>query len=158
MNQNESNMNLLNPVSSIMSEQLLMVAPEDNLEAVKDIFDKRQIHHIPVVHCQEIVGMISKSDFLPFLRGQVGNHPDQKFESRVMENWRAKDIMTKGLAKVEADDSLRTVLEVFKLNLFHALPVVDGDKLVGIVTTHDIISAMAAEPVTLADYQAAKTV
>jgi CBS domain-containing protein len=44
-------------------------------------------------------------------------------------------------------------LEVFKENLFHALPVVEEGNLVGIITTYDIISRLADEPITLADYK-----
>ncbi|MEL7221581.1 MAG: CBS domain-containing protein [Bacteroidota bacterium] len=47
-------------------------------------------------------------------------------------------------------------LEVFKLNRFHAIPVMDEEKLVGIVTTYDIIDALASEPVQLSDYENAK--
>ena len=62
--------------------------------------------------------------------------------------------MKKQLAKVEPTDSIRTVLEVFKLNRLHALPVVEnGNDLIGMITTHDIIIALAEEKVELQDYR-----
>ena len=47
--------------------------------------------------------------------------------------------MTKKLAKVESTDKIGTAAEVFMEHLFHALPVVDDGKLVGIVTSFDLL-------------------
>ena len=70
-----------------------------------------------------------------------------------MDTWKVKDIMTQGLAKVDSKEPIRTALNLFKLNRFHALPVVDNDELVGMVTTFDIIDAIAKEPIALEDYK-----
>jgi acetoin utilization protein AcuB len=70
-----------------------------------------------------------------------------------LKTWEAEDIMSTKLAKVESSDAIRTALEVFKINRFHALPVVDNDELVGIVTPLDIVIALANEPISLGDYQ-----
>ena len=43
-------------------------------------------------------------------------------------------------------------LEVFKTNRIHALPVEENGELVGIVTTYDIICALAEEEIKLEDY------
>jgi acetoin utilization protein AcuB len=62
-----------------------------------------------------------------------------------LENTKAQDIMTKGMGKVEPDDRINVALEVFSRNWFHALPVVQNDELVGILTTQDIIRAILEE-------------
>ena len=53
-------------------------------------------------------------------------------------------------------DFIRTALEVFLVNRFHAIPVVDNDELVGIVTTFDIIKAIESEPIPLENYKKAQ--
>ena len=70
-----------------------------------------------------------------------------------MRAWKAEDIMTSKLAKVESTDPIRTALEVFKTNRIHALPVEENHELVGIITTYDIICALAEEPIHLDDYK-----
>ena len=119
---------------------------------LKEIFDDHAIHHLPVVEYRTIVGMISKSDFLFFQRG-YSNHAEDRLihESRLLA-YTAKDIMTTGLAKLESTDKLNAAIEVFKINRFHALPIVDGEELVGILTTHDIIKQLAGETAPLESY------
>ena len=136
-------MNLLSPVSELMTTDLITVNPEDKLSAVNAIFESNKIHHIPVVRFWKIVGIISKTDFLHFMKG-MGNtdHKDAFNPGRLLLNT-ASDIMTEGLAKLEPTDRINVALDVFKINLFHALPVVENDELVGIITTHDIITALA---------------
>lgn len=127
-----------------MSTKLLAVTPQDSLTVVKEIFDTHRIHHVPVVRYKSLVGIISKSDFLYFLRGVSGKHEEDRFINEARLNvYKAEDIMTKGLAKVEPSDRINVVLEIFKENLFHAIPVVEEGELVGLVTTYDIIKALA---------------
>jgi len=137
-------MNILNPVSSIMTTQLITVDPKDKIMRVKELFDQHKIHHLPVVQYKTIVGMVSKSDLLFFLKGLRHDHREEHFDNVRLKNYSVESIMTTGLAKVAPDDKINVVLEVFKENLFHALPVVDdNDELVGIVTTYDIVTELA---------------
>ena len=48
-------MNILAPVKTIMSTELLTVNPADKLTLVKEIFDEHNIHHLPVVRFKELV-------------------------------------------------------------------------------------------------------
>lgn len=146
-------MNVLAPVSTIMSTDLVTITPGESLVAVREIFDKNNIHHIPVVHYKEIVGLISKTDYLYFKQGCVGGVGGKEKQTYQLNQWKAEEIMTSKLAKLEHDDPIRTALDLFRLNRFHALPVIENGDLVGIITPHDIIEALASEKVTLEAYQ-----
>ena len=89
---------------------------------------------------------------MSFKNGFALSEDEKRLEKSRLLRWEVSDIMTKNLAKVETTDSIRTVLEVFKLNHFHALPITEDGYLVGIVTTFDIINAIAEEGVKLGDY------
>ena len=131
-----------------MTSRLITVKPKDKLTAVKEIFDQNKIHHIPVVRFKEIVGIISKSDFLHFLRGFQRNEEDRFVNEARLRVYNAEDIMTSGIAKVTPDDRINVVLDIFLENRFHAIPVIDKGDLVGIVTSFDVIRAVAGEDVT----------
>jgi acetoin utilization protein AcuB len=137
-------MNISTPISNIMTKHLITVTPQDSLMEVKAIFDAHHIHHIPVVRYKTIVGLISKTDFLHFLRGNAPTEGPYTNESR-LRTYTASDIMADKLTKVASNDRLDAALHIFCENKFHALPVVDEGELVGIITTHDIIRALLDE-------------
>ncbi len=141
-------MNVLAPVKTIMTTSLVTVNPSDKITVIKEIFENNNIHHLPVVRFREMVGMISKSDFLHFLRGFSRNDEDRFVNYARLRVYTAEDIMTTGLAKLSPDERINVALEIFMANRFHAIPVVDGKELVGIVTTFDIIKELASEEIT----------
>ncbi|MCP3931445.1 MAG: CBS domain-containing protein [Bacteroidetes bacterium] len=141
-------MNILAPVSTIMSTKLITVNPKDELSLIKEIFEKHKIHHIPVVRYKKIIGLISKTDFFFFLRGFIRNEDDHFVNEARLRAYIAEDIMTKGLAKLKPSDRIIVALEIFKENLFHAIPVVENDELIGIITTYDIIKTLVEEKKT----------
>ncbi|MEM1321869.1 MAG: CBS domain-containing protein [Bacteroidota bacterium] len=135
-----------------MTTNLITVNPQDKLEKVKAIFDEHNIHHLPVVRYKEIVGIISKTDLLYFLKGLGDDQYQAVLNTARLKNYNADQIMTTGLAKLESTDRINVALEVFKTNLFHAIPIVDNDELVGILTTYDIIDELSREEVNLNSY------
>lgn len=142
--------NLLSPVKEIMSTNLITVDKDATLEKVKEIFADNKIHHIPVVKNAELIGIISKSDFLFFRRGF--GYGEKIIETIRLKRHFVHEIMTTGIAKLEEDDKVNVALEIFKENLFHAIPVVSNGKLRGIVTTYDIINALAESNGAIAEY------
>jgi acetoin utilization protein AcuB len=138
-------MNLLAPISDIMTTELITVSPEDTIESIKDIFDEKGIHHLPVTVGGKLKGMVSKSDFLLFSKSFDADVYDEFLEGIRRKNYKVKDLMTTKLAKLEPNDRVNVALEVFRVNKFHALPVVEGEDLKGIVTTFDIIDYLARD-------------
>ncbi len=146
-------MNLLAPISTIMTPNPVSIGPDETLQAAQDTFDKYKIHHIPVVLNGELVGMLSKSDFSFFKRG----FNDESFDNILLDvklnNYKVKSIMTTGLGKLEETDRINVALDIFRKNIFHALPVVNGNRIVGIVTTQDIINALADDNEAVSKYE-----
>jgi len=136
-------MNLLEKASSIMSTDLITIGEDEPLTEVEDIFRKNRIHHIPVVHVNRLVGIVSKSDYLFFKRGFNDHSTDNRIDLFRLKTHTVKDIMTKGIATLSKDDRIDVALEIFKENLFHAIPIMEEDRLVGILSTYDIIKHLA---------------
>jgi CBS domain-containing protein len=146
-------MNILAPVSSLMTKNVIAVAQEDELLRVKEVFAKNNIHHLPVVHHDVLVGMISKMDFEVYYKTLSRHFEDRFVNDTLLRVHKVKEIMTSKLAKLEPDDRINVALEVFKVNRFHALPVVQNGELVGILTTYDIIKALSEETLHDKDYK-----
>lgn len=132
------------PVSSIMSKNVQAVNIDDKLDHVAGVIRKYGIRHVPVVKDQQLVGIISKTDinrltFSSLFTGQEGS------DEAVFELLSISQVMSHKPRVVRADESIRDVAEILAVEEFHALPVVDsadGSKLVGIVTTTDVIRYM----------------
>lgn len=145
-------MNILNSVSSIMTKNPICIGMNETLAVAERLFKDNKIHHLPVLAEGKLVGMVSKSDFL-FFRHGFTNEKDKLEDEVRLNNYTAKDIMTKKLAKLDPDDKINVALEVFKENLFHAIPVVENERIVGIVTTFDIIKRLAIDEGATASYE-----
>lgn len=145
-------MNILNPISDIMSTELITLSPTASIAEAAKIFRSNRVHHIPITLDGELVGIVSKSDYLFFRRGFLQTKEDEKIEDIRLNNYQVSYIMTKGMAKLEPSNRINVALELFKENIFHAIPIVDGGLLVGIVTTYDIINHLAIDKVAVAEY------
>lgn len=146
-------MNLLSPIKTIMTSQLITVSEYDPMHVIEDIFKASKIHHVPVVSKGKLVGMLSKSDYNLFIRGFQDDSEDDNVNKYRLIAYKAKDIMTTKLATLQEGDNINIALEVFNENMFHALPVLSGDNLVGIVTTFDIIKALSQDGFAVSEYQ-----
>lgn len=135
-------LNLLSSIKGIMSTDLITLGEFDPLSKVEQIFKNNKIHHIPVTESNKLIGIVSKSDFLFFQRGF--NSDESKYDSYRLKTHFVHQIMTTGVAKMDVEDKINVALEIFKENIFHAIPVEEHGKLVGIVTTYDVIENLAA--------------
>ncbi len=116
------------PLSGIMSTELITVSPSDAMTTVLDLFKKRRIHHLPVVDNGKLVGLITTADLL-WLNKNFSEY----------EALKVSDIMTTKLATLEPTDKIGSAAELFLLNRFHAIPVVSDGILIGLVTSFDVL-------------------
>ncbi len=132
------------PVSDIMAKDLIVLGPYDPVSAVADVFERHNIHHLPVVdESGRLLGLVSKSDFLKISHGFSLFKLQQKpeYDRALYESLLVKDIMTEKIATLQPEDSLHKAADLFRENLFHALPVVYKDgQLIGIITTYDLLT------------------
>ena len=132
-------MKRLEPISKIMSKDLITLSLSDNLYNAEKLFRASHIRHIPVVRDEHIIGMLSLSDLkrISFLDAYDAN--EIKIDNAIYDMLSIEQIMVKNPVKVTSNTTIKDVAEILSKNEFHALPVVENDKLVGIVTTTDLL-------------------
>jgi CBS domain-containing protein len=145
-------MNVLAPVSSIMTTELIVVTPDDSLSVVKEIFEKNNIHHLPVARHQVLLGIISKSDFVGYCKGLSSQLEDKFLDHSLLDDHTALDIMVTKVAKLEPNDRINVAIEIFLAKRFHSLPIIDDGRLVGIVTVYDLLKSLSKEKILDSDY------
>jgi CBS domain-containing protein len=132
-----------------MTKTVITVGPNDSMDKVHQIFEERNIHHIPVVENNKVLGMISKSDYFQLLHGftlfKVAK--SNAYNQAILRSLLAGEVMTKQLATLRPEDPIRLAADYFRENLFHAIPIVNQDgNLVGIITTYDLINYAFQDP------------
>ena len=127
------------PISTIMSTQLVVLNTTDSLEKAEHLFNTHRIRHIPVIQERKIVGMLSLTDLLRISFADGAYEDDDEVETVVYDMFSIPQVMAKKIISVSPQTTIREVAEILAKEEFHALPVVDRDELVGIVTTTDLI-------------------
>lgn len=135
-------------VGQIMSTPVITVTPSDTMDKIQGIFRSNNIHHIPVVDNDKVVGIISNTDYLRLLHGFTlfKTEKSESYNDAILRSLLAGEVMTRQVATLSPEDSLIMAVGFFRENLFHALPVVNKGKLVGIVTTFDLLTHAYSTP------------
>jgi CBS domain-containing protein len=92
-----------------------------------------------VVSGQEIIGMLSYTDLLRVSYADAVDDSESDVETVVFNMFTIEQVMAKDLVKVSPFATIKEVAEILSDKEFHALPVVENNELVGIVTTTDLI-------------------
>ena len=128
------------PVSKIMSTNLVTVRHGDPILKVRELIREHGIHHIPVVSGQKLVGMISNSDVLRVSFGAAFNTDERAVDATLDHTMTLEQLMQKDPVSVRENAPIREAATVLVKGEFHSLPVVsEGNKLVGLVTSTDLI-------------------
>jgi CBS domain-containing protein len=128
------------PIREIMTTDLVTVSPSTNVSVIKEIFDKHDFHHLPVVDKgEELTGIISKEDFFKLSYLLSLTTSGHTFTEKEYESLKAKDIMTKYPLSLDPEDTTGLAADIFLVNKFHALPIIEDGRLLGLITTHDLL-------------------
>lgn len=133
------------PISMIMTAPVITLKKTDNLEKAEHLFKKHHIRHIPVVTDNVIVGMLSYTDLLRLSFADFTDKTIDDSDALVYNMFTIKQVMSQNIVTVSSSSSIKEVAEIFATKEFHALPVVDNNKLVGIITTTDIIKYLLSQ-------------
>ncbi|MEY2920679.1 MAG: hypothetical protein RL261_1984 [Pseudomonadota bacterium] len=133
------------PVSRIMTETVVVIEVNRPVSEALDCFLQYPIHHLPVVRDSHLVGMLSSADlikvefFAPRGTGNRAAFLDARFS--------IEQIMRAPVTSRRPFTSLDEVANLIIESGVHAMPIVDDEeRVIGIVTTTDIIRALLHGP------------
>lgn len=125
------------PISQIMTKELITLTPKDSLYDAEKLFIKHNIRHLPIVEGQKLVGVVSYSDLLKISYADVTEEDD--IETVVYDMYTIPQLMAKSPVTVGPETNIKDVAATLSKVSFHSIPVVEGENLVGIVTTTDLL-------------------
>lgn len=131
-------------VQHIMTAHVLSVTEDNSLKDVVTLFRKNKFRHLPVTKDGAVTGIISSTDINRLSFGALFDNQEDADEA-VLDMLSIPQVMSSRPQTVAPDTPIKEVAEIFVSNGFHALPVVEGTELRGIVTTTDVIRYLLAQ-------------
>ena len=135
----------------VMSRAVFTVRPHVSVDVAAAMLVAHGFASAPVVTAEGVLrGMVSEDDLL-----RTRSVPDEPTTDAVPAA--VADVMTLQPTTVRPADELVDVARVLLDRGVHAVPVVDGERLVGILCRHDIPHCIAGRRTAPADRQVAAT-
>jgi acetoin utilization protein AcuB len=119
------------------------LTPDDSMSAALLLERRLKIRHIPIVEDGKLVGILTDRDLKRMLPSPLTGTDQETFE-RLAGETQVRQIMTRSPTTISPDAPLKEAVRVLYQKKFGALPVVEGDQLVGIITETDMLRAFLA--------------
>ena len=123
-----------------MTANPFTISPDKNILEAQELMTKRNIKRLPVLKGGKLVGVVSKEDILrsspskatTFSMGEI---------NYLLAKTKVSQIMSKDLITISSSALLEEAATLMRDHGVGFLPVVDGNKLMGIITESDIFDA-----------------
>lgn len=127
-------------VSDFMTQDLVTVTPETPIFDAIDLMKEHDIHRLPVLKDQHMVGLITEGTIqaaMPSSATSLSIH-ETNF---LLNKTTVKDVMIKKVTTVHPDALLEEAIHLMRSKKIAVLPVVKQGQLQGIITNNDIFDA-----------------
>ncbi len=134
-------------ISNLMSHEVVKVRKSDTLATASQIMEENDTRHLAVVTAKDdLVGIISDRDCRLALQS-----PYAVYQEDTAENFAKKILVSRFMTRtphvIQANASVQEAARIMLDSKISALPVMDGETLVGIITTTDVLRFVSGQPV-----------
>ncbi len=129
-------------VRDLMTRDPITVPPETSITEARALMARERIRHLLVAEGQRLLGIVTDRDIRLNLPSPATSLSVWEI-NYLLQRLTVKEVMTRTLITVDPD---RPVAEAARLMLEHkigALPVLDGERIAGILTETDLVRAFA---------------
>ncbi len=129
-------------VRELMTSDVTSLQDTDTMLDAAMIFARSSLRHLPVLHDSTLVGVLTERDMKRFAPGLLSGVSSAQY-NELMETTPLTKVMTKNPMTLGPDQDVSDAADIFASKRFGCLPVVEDGKLVGIVTTTDMLRLLA---------------
>ncbi len=142
----------------VMVQEVITARVATPVTEVARIMTERRVSGLPVVDDEgRVIGIVSDGDLIhrAELDTEVRHNwwlrhfsdPDRAArEYAKSHGLKVGDVMSRTVISVQADDELRVVAQVLDSNRIKRVPVLEGNRLVGVIARSDIVRCLARRP------------
>ena len=129
-------------VGRIMHTYIVTVPPETPLIKAKDIIAEKRINHLLVVDKNgELIGLVSDRDVKQSWASPATTLSVHEL-NYLLSQMTVEMIMVKKIISISPGTTIERAARIMQENRISALPVMEGGKLVGIITTNDVMGVL----------------
>ncbi len=128
-------------VKNFMTHNPVFISPDDNFPQAMNVIRKRKIRHLPVIEKDKLVGIVVEKDLLSNQPSPATSLSLYEIYS-LLETLRIRQIMSRPVITVAGDCPLEEAARIMVENKISCLPVMEGDKLDGIITETDVFKVL----------------
>ncbi|MFH8109765.1 MAG: CBS domain-containing protein [Candidatus Aenigmatarchaeota archaeon] len=120
-------------IKDVMNRNVIATKPEVSVREAAKIMTKYHIGSLIILEDEKIAGIITEGDII---RKVI-------VEGKDLDETKVRDIMTEKVITITPDKTVEDAVKLMMEKRIKKLPVVDNEKLIGIITASDI---MVVEP------------
>ena len=124
-----------------MKTKLVVASPTDSVAAAWRLLRQHQIRHLPIVEEGKLVGIVTDRDIRLVFPSALTSGRREQDPHDALEKIAVREIMTGQVVTVAPEASIANVARLLLERRIGGLPVVQGSRLVGIITKTDILAA-----------------
>lgn len=132
-------------VRELMTEKVYSIQPDEDLSRLVELMGDLHIRHVPVVDDEgDVIGLVSHRDLLKsvlYAADEI-SYSDMR---EALQEIPVSDVMIPDVETIEPDASIEEAGNIMIDNKMGCLPVVENDKLVGILTESDFVKYVVGE-------------
>ena len=144
-------------LKDIMTRDVVSTGPDMTIRDAMELLSERHISGAPVVDGGKVVGIFSSSDLLAMLADLNDTTPSLTFRRRKsrttpLEDITVDDVMTRKVQSLPPHCPIEVAAGVMIKKQIHRVLVMDGDTILGIVSTSDVAKAVAEHKIRSRTY------
>jgi len=129
-------------VGRIMHTRLVTVAPDTSLRKAKEIIEEKRINHLLVVNKKgDLVGIVSDRDVRQSWASPATSLSVHEL-NYLLTQLTVEHIMVKKIITISPGTTIERAAYIMQKNRIKALPVIEAEKLVGIITSTDVMDVL----------------
>lgn len=132
-------MNLNAPIKEIMNTGFQTISPNEYLSKAEKMFFANKLKHLPVVRGGKLVGIITHTDIKRMSFANTFDEAEAEIDTSIFSMLKVGQVMTSKPFTLPSNTSIQEVAEVLAKKEFRTIPIVDGEQLVGMISTKDLI-------------------
>ncbi|NQZ51399.1 MAG: CBS domain-containing protein [Moritella sp.] len=131
-------------VRDIMANNVICISHKATLKDAHELMQTRGVRHLPVISENDgtLIGVLTHKKMISAVMTMINKYGTDAL-ARKERGQLIEDLMATDFQKLTEDEPLNIVVEYFIANKLGCLPVIDENKVIGIVTSSDFVKLCA---------------